>query len=263
MEKEWALITGASSGIGYAYAKELAGRGYSLVIVSNEEEAIREKGKLLEEQFGVEVWALCRDLAVEGAAKELYEACRTKQIPVSVLINNAGMYHFSEMLDATTSFTEKTLFLHIYTPTLLCHYFGRDMRERRYGYILNMSSMTAWLPFPGIVLYGSTKRYLKNFTRALHTELYDYNVYVTAICPGAVATNLYNLSEKMKRMGIATGIMMTPEKLAARGVKALFHRRAVVMPGFFNHLFVPFMQLLPHTLIRILMRKVNILPLQK
>ncbi|WP_196006195.1 SDR family NAD(P)-dependent oxidoreductase, partial [Parabacteroides distasonis] len=115
MEKKWALVTGASSGIGLAYAEELASRGYQLVIVSNEEQAIREKGEFLSEKYGIEVLPLYRDLAIPGAAKELYDACQEKNIPVEVLVNNAGMFFFYETLQAKANIVEKMLYLHVTT----------------------------------------------------------------------------------------------------------------------------------------------------
>ena len=147
MEKKWALVTGASSGIGLAYAEELASRGYQLVIVSNEEQAIREKGEFLSEKYGIEVLPL-------------YDTCQEKNIPIEVLVNNAGMFFFCETLQAKANIVEKMLYLHVTTPTQLCYYFGQEMKKRRHGYILNMSSLSCWLPYPGITLYASTKRYL-------------------------------------------------------------------------------------------------------
>lgn len=110
------------------------------------------------------------------------------------------------------------LYLHVTTPTQLCYYFGQEMKKRRHGYILNMSSLSCWLPYPGITLYASTKRYLKSFSRGLRSELLDYGVSVTVLCPGAVATNLYNLSDNLKTLAIRLGIMMRPEKLAKKGL---------------------------------------------
>ena len=204
MEKKWALVTGASSGIGLAYAEELASRGYQLVIVSNEEQAIREKGEFLSEKYGIEVLPLYRDLAIPGAAKELYDTCQEKNIPIEVLVNNAGMFFFCETLQAKANIVEKMLYLHVTTPTQLCYYFGQEMKKRRHGYILNMSSLSCWLPYPG-----------------LRSELLDYGVSVTVLCPGAVATNLYNLSDNLKTLAIRLGIMMRPEKLAKKGINAL------------------------------------------
>lgn len=133
MEKKWALVTGASSGIGLAYAEELASRGYQLVIVSNEEQAIREKGEFLSEKYGIEVLPLYRDLAIPGAAKELYDTCQEKNIPIEVLVNNAGMFFFCETLQAKANIVEKMLYLHVTTPTQLCYYFGQEMKKRRHG----------------------------------------------------------------------------------------------------------------------------------
>ena len=130
MEKKWALVTGASSGIGLAYAEELASRGYQLVIVSNEEQAIREKGEFLSEKYGIEVLPLYRDLAIPGAAKELYDTCQEKNIPIEVLVNNAGMFFFCETLQAKANIVEKMLYLHVTTPTQLCYYFGQEMESR-------------------------------------------------------------------------------------------------------------------------------------
>lgn len=263
MEKRWALITGASSGIGYTYAEEMARRGYPLVIVSNEAEAIEQKARLLHQTYSVDVWPLYRDLAIPGAAEELYRTCLEKGIEVEVLINNAGMFFFRETVEERSKVVEKMLYLHVTTPTQLCYYFGQEMKKRRQGYILNMSSLSAWLPYPGIGLYASTKRYLKNFSRALQAELSGYGVRVTVVCPGAVCTNLYALSDDLKRLAVNLQIMMPPEKLSRKAVKALFRGRTVLVPGLINKIALPIVLLLPVNLVGWLMRKTRLLPLTK
>lgn len=257
------MITGASSGIGLEYARVMAGKGYNLVVVSNEEERIGETGKWLEMQYGVEVCALYMDLAVAEAPEKLYAICLEKGIEVEVLINNAGIFYLGEVAEGSPGLTEKMLLLHVNTPTMLCRLFGKDMKARGHGYILNMSSLSAWLPCPGIALYASTKNYLKSFSRAFRSELYDYHVSVTVLCPGAVATDLYHLSHRLQRLAVRLGIMMEPGKLAARGVRAMFRKRATVVPGFINHLFIPLVCLLPSGLVRWGMRKSGLLPLVK
>lgn len=255
----WSLITGASSGIGLAYAKEMASRGYNLVIVSNEEQAIQERGKELADTYKVEVVALYRDLAIPGAARELYDTCHERGIEVEVLINNAGMFFFEEMVETREQVVEKMLYLHVQTPTMLCRLFAKDMKARRHGYILNMSSMSAWIPYPGIGEYASTKAYLKAFSRALRSELADYGVSVTVLCPGAVATNLYNLKDNLKTLAIHLGIMMRPEKLVRKGVNAMFRKKYLLMPGLLNKVFMPLVVMFPHGFVRWAMRKSKLL----
>lgn len=260
MDRQWALVTGASSGIGYAYAAEMASRGFNVVIVSNEEQAIVEKAEILKQTYNVEIIPLYHDLAIPEAAEELYKTCQEMNLEIEVLINNAGMFYFDEITRVKDKVNAKMLYLHVNTPTMLCYYFGNDMKKRRHGYILNMSSMSAWIPYPGIGIYASTKRYLKNFSRALRSELLDYNVSVTTICPGAVATNLYNLQDNLKQLAIRLGIMMRPEQLAKKGVKAMFKRRSMRLPGLINKIAVPLLLLLPHGLVRWIMRNTPLLP---
>ncbi|MBS1446322.1 SDR family NAD(P)-dependent oxidoreductase [Odoribacter laneus] len=260
MQNQWALITGASSGIGFEYAKVLGERKYNLVIVSNEQQAIQEKGQWLKEEYKIEVFPVYLDLALPEAARQLYAYCQEKSLEVEVLINNAGMFYFGEVLDQKSAQVEKMVLLHLLTPTMLCRLFGADMKKRGRGYILNMSSMSAWLPYPGIALYASTKRYLKSFSRAFRSELYGSGVSVTTLCPGGVATNLYHLSERMQKLAIRLGFMMRPGKLARKGIRAMFRERAMRMPGFLNHLFLPLLLLLPAGFVRWTMRKSGLLP---
>lgn len=260
MQNQWALITGASSGIGFEYAKVLGERNYNLVIVSNEQRAIIEKGEWLKANYGIEVLPVYMDLALPEAARQLYAYCREKSLEVEVLINNAGMFYFGEVLEQKSAQVEQMVLLHLLTPTMLCRLFGADMKERRRGYILNMSSLSAWLPYPGIALYASTKCYLKSFSRAFRSELYGYGVEITTLCPGGVATNLYHLSERLQKLAIRLGFMMRPEKLARKGIRAMFRGKAMRMPGFLNHLFLPLLLLLPAGFVRWGMRKSGLLP---
>ena len=245
----WSLITGASSGIGLAYAKEMASRGYNLVIVSNEEQAIQERGKELADTYKVEVVALYRDLAIPGAARELYDTCHERGIEVEVLINNAGMFFFEEMVETREQVVEKMLYLHVQTPTMLCRLFAKDMKARRHGYILNMSSMSAWTPAPGISVYGASKSYLRKLSQMLRYELRGNGVYVTAVCPGAVATGLYNLSEKYQRLALRLGVMMTPERLARKAIRALFAHKDYILPGGINRFVILLLYLMPAQII--------------
>lgn len=251
--KPYALVTGASSGIGYQYARLLAEKGYNLIIVSNEE-AIEEKKQLLEQDYPVSVLALVRNLGTQEAAKELYDWCKERQLEVEVLINNAGVYHDRDFLDDSAAFNEMIINLHALTPAMLIYYFAPDMVERHKGYILNMSSVTSEIAVQRLATYSSTKAFLKNFNRSVHIELYHKGVYVTAVRPGAVDTGLYSISKTATKIGMIVGYITTPERLARRGLRALFNKRAQVTPGFLNHVLIFLVSLLPTGLLRLIRR---------
>ena len=252
--KKVALVTGASSGIGVEYARELAERGYDLVIVSNEAERLRTVAEELSRLYSVEVEVLYLDLATPDAAWQLVEQSRRAGWEVEVLINNAGIFRFQRVVNLPVEMVEKMLLLHVVTPAMLCRYFGEEMKKRQRGYILNMSSLSAWLPYPGISLYASTKCFLKSFSRAFRLEMLTYGVQVTVLCSGAIATDLYSLDKRLQRLGIRLGIIMLPKKLARKAIRGLFKGRAWMMPGWFNYLFVGILILLPLGVVRWMMR---------
>jgi len=252
--KPYALVTGASSGIGYQYARILAEKGYNLLIISNEADALEEKKQQLAIDYPVDVKALVQNLGTPEAAKELYDWCKTQEIEVEVLINNAGVYHDKDFLADTAAFNEMILNLHVTTPSMLIYYFAQDMVERHKGYILNMSSVTSEIAVQRLATYSATKAYLKNFSRCVHIELYHKGVYVTAVRPGAVNTGLYNISNGATKTGMIIGYITTPERLARRGIRALFNKRAQVTPGFWNHVLIFLVFLLPTCLLRLIRR---------
>ena len=234
MEKTFAIVTGASSGMGVEFARQLAARGYNLLIVSNEE-AIHAVGKEIKAESqelraksqesraeSIQVVSLVMDLSKQTAARELYEYTHAHGLEIEVLVNNAGVYHDRDILDDSEAFTSLIMNLHMYTPAMLCYLFGREMRERRKGYILNVCSVTDRMAAQRLGTYGGTKAFLSHFTRALHIELRKYGVHVTNVRPGAVDTGLYNIKPWMTKVGKALGIIVSPQTLARRGLRALF-----------------------------------------
>ena len=251
--KGYALVTGASSGIGYAYAQALATRGYPLIIVSNEE-AIHDKGAELRGLFPhLDIVARQQDLGLPKAARELYEWTKARGMEVEVLINNAGVYHDRDFLQDSEGFTELILNLHVVTPAMLCYYYGQDMQQRHRGYILNMSSVTSNYGAQRMSTYASTKGFLRLFTRSLHIELRQQGVHVTSIRPGAVATPLYHLNARAMKAGLAMGAIIRPEQLAEKGLRALFRGKHETTPGLFTKL-LALVPLLPTWLLRLIRR---------
>jgi len=256
----WALVTGACSGIGLESARELARRGYPLILVSDRGPALEEAARRLENECDVSTRVIVMDLAQPGAALDLYEEVRRLGLEVDVLVSNAGFFFFGEMADADPGRAEAMLQLHVVTPSLLARHFGRDMRERRRGHILFVSSISAWRDFPGIAWYGSSKRYLRSFARALHDELGVWGVTVTCLAPGAVATNLYEQTGVPVRTAVRIGVMKDPAGVARAGVKAMFRGRAVVIPGLSAKMMALGMAAMPRWLIRAVRRYSPLLP---
>ncbi|MBR2261231.1 MAG: SDR family NAD(P)-dependent oxidoreductase [Paludibacteraceae bacterium] len=241
----YALVTGASSGIGQQYATELAKQKYDLVLVSNQEKEIQEVANELSQNYGIKTIALYRDLAKDEAAQELYTYCKENNLQIDILINNAGIFFFNEYVKTDIKRIELMLNLHIKTVCEMCYYFGSDMKERGFGYILNMSSMSAWMTMPGISVYNASKAYILNFSRSLWYEMKPHGVGVTAICPGAVDTGLYGLSDKWRKIAVGIGVSMRPSELAKKALKKMFKKKKQYIPGWINHFFIFLVKHLP------------------
>lgn len=254
MTKNYALVTGASSGIGLEFARQLAERGYALIMVSNETK-ITDCAATLSAEYGVEAQGLVFDLGQQESARKLYDYCHEQGWEVEVLVNNAGVYHDKDILDDSEAFTALIMNLHMYTPAMLCYLFGQDMRERRNGYILNVCSVTSKMAAQRLGTYGGTKAFLSHFTRALHIELHKYGVHVTDVSPGAVDTGLFSIQPWMTKAGKCLGIIVSPQTLARRGLRALFHGRSkTTIPTVFWRVLCGIILLIPTCLLRLIRR---------
>ena len=229
--KEYALITGASSGIGLEYARQLAAKGWNIIVVSNKDEENRKAAAELKSAYGVEALPVYLDLTDDCAAEFLFDYVNEHRLDVEILVNNAGMLLFNQ-LDRTNPDRLGTIVkLHCLTPTKLCRLFAPVMKQKGHGYILIMSSITAWTPFPTISHYAATKAYLKSFGQSLWYEMKDYGVGVTTVFPSAVDTPLYNLDPKLRKKFRRLGVMQSAESLARRGLKCMFSRKRKCVPG--------------------------------
>ena len=213
-EPKNALVTGASSGMGLCYAEKLAEKGYNLLLISIDGKAMSDVAEGLQKRYpNQRIEYLVKDLAKENAAEELYEYAIQSGFSVNLLINNAGIFTFKDVLDISLKKIETFIGLHVSTVTKLCRLFGEQMSKDGGGRIINMSSISAHTPYCGIALYTATKSYLLVFTKAFALEMKERNVKVSAVCPGAVATGLYKLPVGLQKLGMFLGIIIPPQRL--------------------------------------------------
>ncbi len=243
-----ALVTGGSSGMGWEYCRQLAAMGCNILMVSNQKEPLETLPKALVEEYGVMSWGLYMDLSLTSAADEVWNYCLQHHIEIDILINNAGMFFFHEIDAATQGKALTMLQLHISTPTRLTMLFGEAMKQRRRGYIVNMSSMTAKIPAPGITMYAATKAYLKSFSKSMYYEMRPYGVIVTTVLPAAVATPLYSIKPRLMKLGVALGLIRTPQSLVRHALRGMLRHRHVVKPGLMNYILPALIKLLPDRL---------------
>jgi len=248
--EKYAVVTGASSGIGWHISRELAEKGYSVVAVSNQAEQLNNLKSELEEVYQIDVQTLECDLSESGF-------CQQNELQVEVLVNNAGILIYREFVGVDIIRIRTILQLHMNTPVVLCRLFGELMEKKQIGYILNVSSISSVMPYPTISLYGPTKAFLRQFTRALRSELQGAGIRVLCLLPGATATSLYDMKNINLPLAMRLGIMKKPEVVAKAGVKALFKSRGECIPGLLNKFVMRFMPLIPNRLIGFIYRKMK------
>jgi hypothetical protein len=184
-----------------------------------------------------------------------------------VLINNAGVFFFNPYIETSMKRIELMLQLHVITVAKLTRLFAEDMAKRsdsyqaagRYmkGYILNMSSMSAWMAMPGIQTYNASKAFIYNFSKSLWYEFKPLGVGITVMAPGAVDTALFGLSPKLRKLAVNLTVSIPPEKLVKRALKKLFKNKKADTPGFLNWLATPLLKHTPDWMLFLAMKYVG------
>ena len=229
-----ALVTGASSGLGVDFARELAGMGCNLVLVARREDLLKQvQAELL--QRGVKVSIVTLDLGSEGAPQALYDLLRLQSLAVDVLINNAGFGLFGKDLEIPWPKTRQMLQLNMLALTELTRLFARDMVKRGSGYIMQIASTGAYQPTPTYAAYAATKAYVLSYGEALNYELRGSGVSCTVISPGVTATEFLAVSGQ-KPTWYHHLTLMTSAEVARAGLRKMLARRPSAVIGWMNWL---------------------------
>jgi short-subunit dehydrogenase len=249
-----ALITGASSGIGKAFAEELAARNTNLVLVARSQEKLNEIAKQLQEKYTIQVDTLVKDLTETGATNAVFDAVKSKGLTIDLLINNAGFACYGDFGESDGERQIKILQLNILALVDLTHKFLQEMRQRRSGSIINVSSLTAFQPMPYISVYAASKAFIVSFSQALWAENRSYGVRVLVTCPGPVETNFFTEANFPPALAAKTNKISTSKEVVCESLKALERGDSiVVIGGFSTHLITKLSPFVPRkTLLSIL-----------
>ncbi len=229
----WALVTGASAGIGEEFARQLATEGLNLVLVARREERLHRLAEELGTRFGVQTRVVAVDLAGPGALDALDIA--TEDVEVGLLVNNAGVENHGAFVGQDLGAETNLIQLNVVAPMQLAHHFARKMKQRRRGGILFVSSTGGYGAWPYLANYAASKAYVLTLGESLHYELAKHNVDVTVLSPGLTATALADnigAAVDFRKFPMKT---MQPKSVVKAGLKAL-GRKPSVIPGIRNNI---------------------------
>lgn len=242
---KWAVVTGADGGIGIEFCRALACRGCSLVMVSITVEPLHKAAASIENEFQVKTIPFTLDLTDSAAVSMLAAFLSTRGVDPDFVINNAGIFSFRELAETSEAKINCFIDLHVRATTMLSLFFARRFKQRGSGRILNMSSMSCWMPMPGLAMYASTKAYIRVFTRSLHYELKDYGASATVAAPGGIATSLFGLPDNLMRIAVGIGAVERPDRFAEKAVRAMLKGKKQYINGFVNRLAIFFVGITP------------------
>jgi short-subunit dehydrogenase len=241
---KYIIVTGASKGIGKAIATELASQGKNLILVARSEDLLLKLATELSAKK-VDVKYLTADLLDDDAPKRVFDWIEIQKLNVEGLINNAGMGHWGKFADCPIDKHMEVMHLNMDAMVRMAYEFlhRSDTSGRRY--ILNVVSTAAFQPVPYMAIYCATKSFMLPFSRALRYEVRPQNVYVTALCPGATASEFSAVAGTSGTEAKYASMVMSAESVAKEGIKGLWKNKSVVIPGFINKLSTIAVNLVP------------------
>jgi len=231
---EYALVTGASKGIGREMAVQLAAKGYNLLLAARSETELLQLSKEISEQHKVKALYFVCDLTRSGATAELAGWCIENTTSLSILVNNAGYGIWGNFKDSELNVQMGMLQLNINAVVELSHLLLPLLEKQAQSYILNVCSTAAYQAMPTMALYAASKSFVLSFTRALRFELQNSKVSVSCLSPGPTATGFASRAGLDALADLADKFNMSPAEVARTAIKGMFNKKTEIIPGFLN-----------------------------
>jgi len=237
--RPYALITGASQGLGRALAEECARGGHkrvgmNLALVALPDSGLARVARDIEERHRVRVEHLEMDLTAPGSPEALHRWIRDKRLPVSVLINNAGVGYNRRFEDSTLRENESCILLNNLALVKITRLLLPELKHHSRGFVLNVASLAAFFPIPFMPVYAPSKAFIVNFSLALREEMRDTSVSVSVLCPNGIRTN-GECQRKIAAHGfIGEMVSLNPDQVAAQAMRGLWAGKSIIVPGFIN-----------------------------
>lgn len=236
MKDEFALITGASKGIGRAIALQLAKSGYHLLLVARSESELQQLALQIQTAYSRKVVYLATDLSLATAPMQVFEWATHHTDQLSILVNNAGYGLWGDFEKLELDAQMNMLTLNIDAVVRLTHLLLPVLKQQKQSYILNLSSTAAYQAVPALALYAASKSFILSYSRALRYELKHTSVSVSCLCPGPTDTGFASRAGLDALADLAEKFNMSPDLVASAGIKGMFRKKAEIIPGFLNKL---------------------------
>jgi uncharacterized protein len=250
----YTLITGASSGIGEVFARKLAAKKHDLVLVARSEKKLHELCDELMLEHKISAHYVALDLSEHDADARLYEETEKHKMEIDWLINNAGFGSLGDFAQLPLERELEMIDLNVRTLVALTHRYLPQMRERKRGTIINVSSAISFQPVPYMSTYAASKAFVTAFTESIAAENRPYGIQVTVLCPGMTDTNFF-AAAKIEELNKVKGIQ-TPEQVVDAALRGVERKKTLVISGLMNKLVAYMSTITPNSLITSMVAKV-------
>jgi short-subunit dehydrogenase len=244
------LITGASAGIGEAFARQLASERHNLLLVARSENKLSVLCDELMAEYNISAQYIAVDLVKPNAHQVLFSETEKRGLQVEWLINNAGIGSGGDFLEHEIKSEIDMMHLNMDAAVALTHCFLPQMRARRSGKIINVASLAAFAPIPYMAVYGASKVFIRSFTEAIAEENRPFNIQVMLLCPGATETNFFEAAQigPDRKSSFSSKKLETPEQVVDAAMKGLRKNKRITVSGFKNRIIARLTHLIPNAL---------------